>query len=143
MLKNDITKAIDGADNLPITVYVRRDYDADNEQELTWRQARAQFAKPLCELLDACLRWVLDVERLGWKVTLLRISMARTRPELLRLRIKTRTEEDGDAIYLGDVCLELDTMPKEGGPTYLCLTGTLQELEDDYIKALREAGEQP
>lgn len=147
MLLNNITKPIDGADNLKIAVLM---YGLEDEADpsvshamMTWRQARCRLAKPLCELYDACLRWVLDVDSLGWKVTKVEITTNLDMLDRVRLRVCITASDGETAAHQGQACLEEDTMPLAGGATFLCLSGNLQELEDDYLKALRlrEKGE--
>jgi hypothetical protein len=146
MLLNNITKSVEGADNLKIAVLVYGFEGDDGPQSvMTWRQARCLLAKPLCELYDACLRWVLDVDSLGWKVTNVEVTTNLEMLDRVRLRVCITASDGETASHQGQACLEEDTMPLAGGATFLCLSGTLQELEDDYLGALRlrERGEMP
>jgi hypothetical protein len=135
-IMNDITKSVEGADNLSIKVLVAGIEDTPEPITMTWRQARARFAKPLCELYDACLRWAMDLENYSFKVTKLEFTANLELVDRLRMRVCAIDSDGLSHSCSGNCMLEEDTLPHRGGATYLFLSGTLQELEDIYEDAV-------
>jgi len=135
-IMNDITKSVEGADNLSIVVLVAGIEDTPDPVTMTWRQARARLAKPLCELYDACLRWAMDLENYGFKVTKLEFTTNLEVKDRIRMRVCALDYNGTSHSCSGNCMLEEDTLPKHGGATFLYLSSNLQELEDLYEDAV-------
>lgn len=66
---DDISRALDGADNLRIVVTQWQGWDAPTPKPMTWRQARATLDGKVRDTFDAVLRWAIDFDHLKVEIT--------------------------------------------------------------------------
>ena len=147
MIANDITKGLDGADNLRIYVNVINP-SPDKEQgeirtmEVGWRKGRSCLGHGHHrDVFDACLRWIIDVDRRYKPVHSAQLTFRYDLPTVVRIDVSIG--QGGCDDYSGQCKLEEDDLRHRPGPTYLSIGGTLQDLEDAYQNALADIkGEQ-